>query len=132
MANQIILCGKFEEMGKIFKETIQPEFEVTQFHTSPDAALSGITEALSSASPPAAIVVGATYDDAWIASVKGAAGSLPVPLLKPDVQGAAAATGGAGPGPEMAKMAAQRAKKTLAGLQAEGKLGKGDAGVVMY
>ncbi|KAI1340274.1 hypothetical protein F5Y15DRAFT_53137 [Xylariaceae sp. FL0016] len=130
MAIPIILCGKYESMGEMFKEAVQPDIEVTKFISSPEEGLAEIPQLMNSASsPPQAVVVGATYDDAWIGDLQSKIPGLTV--LKPNVAGGAG-SGAGQPSAEMAKVAAQRAVGVLNGLKGEGKLGSGAGGVVIY
>ncbi|KAH9883817.1 hypothetical protein F4778DRAFT_788282 [Xylariomycetidae sp. FL2044] len=151
MAIPIVLCGKFEEMGKLFKDAVEPDFEVIHFISSPEQGQADIPLLLSGSTapttpspvgtgdytqPPRAVVVGPNYDDAWIEALRAQMGALQVPVLKPDLGGNSQgppSAGAAAPGPEMAKMAAQRALVVLNKLGGEGKLAsKGEGGVWVY
>lgn len=79
---------------------------------------------------PKAIVVGITYDNAWIAAAHKeiAAAGKHIPILKPDVS----AGGAAAPSAEKAKVVAERAVKVLRKLEEEGKLDGGDDGIYSY
>ncbi|KAI1373265.1 hypothetical protein F4677DRAFT_448595 [Hypoxylon crocopeplum] len=150
-ATPLILCGQFEEVGKAFKEAAQPDFEVVYFVSSPQAGLSDIPQVLKgevltlaftggskvgtgnvALGAPKAVVVGATYDDAWVEALRKelAAAGKPVPILKAELPDKAAA--GEAPTPDKGKEAAVRAIRALKKLEGEGKLDGGDDGVYTY
>ncbi|KAL7629746.1 hypothetical protein AAE478_001269 [Parahypoxylon ruwenzoriense] len=153
----LILCGQFEEMGKVFKEAVQPDFEVVYFTDSLTGGLVDIPLVLkgeiptsaSSTTPkvgtgnlvhgiPRAIVVGAPYDDGWIAALGkelSDAGIKPVPVLKPEARPGQAhghAVVKMEPGAVDVKKSAERAVKVLKKLEEEGKLEDGEGGVFVY
>ncbi|CAJ2501845.1 Uu.00g046980.m01.CDS01 [Anthostomella pinea] len=148
MPTPIILCGKYEEMGKLLKEAISPDFEVVHFVDSPEAGLTDIPALLQGIAPtasasklgtgnfaqvPRAIVLGATYDDVWVASLRQAitGGLRKVPLLMPDLSNAPA-VGGVAPSPAKANQAAGVALRELKKLEVEGKLDGGYDDVFTY
>ncbi|KAI1497887.1 hypothetical protein F5X99DRAFT_395498 [Biscogniauxia marginata] len=88
-------------MGQLVKDSIQPQFEVVHFVDSPEAGLSDIPMLVLGNQPfgsvnsvgtgnlskrPLAIIVGATYDDVWIETVRRGLKNLEikVPILKPN------------------------------------------------
>ncbi|KAI1775742.1 hypothetical protein F4818DRAFT_386713 [Hypoxylon cercidicola] len=149
----LILAGHFEEVGKTFAEAVQPDFDVVHFVASPQAGLADIPVVLRREIPtsaatggasqvgsgnlahgiPRAVVLGASYDDAFVERLREAtaAGGKPVPILKPEhpAAGSAPATK---PAAEKTKAVADRVVKVLRKLEGEGKLDGGDDGVYSY
>ncbi|KAI2619170.1 hypothetical protein GGR54DRAFT_640104 [Hypoxylon sp. NC1633] len=149
----LILCGKYEEVGKAFKEAVQPKYEVIYFVTSAETGIVDIPQVLkgdfltlgfSSGNkvgtgnatlgvPRAVVVVGGTYEDAWVESLRKEIGSggKGVPILKPDVSTHGEAHGEK-PTADSGKVAGERALKVLKKLEEEGKLDSKDDGLYLY
>ncbi|KAI5861584.1 hypothetical protein GGS23DRAFT_598363 [Durotheca rogersii] len=158
-ATPLILCGHSEDLGNVFKEVLQPDYEVVHFVSSPKAGLVEIPLVLKGEIPtpagggggggsrvgtgnlalgaPRAVVVGAAYDDAWVASLRkdvAAAGLKAVPVLKPEAE----APYGLAPAPrtpDAVRKGAARAARALRQLEADGKLdpaAKDEPGVYVY
>ncbi|ORY57755.1 uncharacterized protein BCR38DRAFT_413671 [Pseudomassariella vexata] len=139
MATPIILCGKFEQVGQVVKNTIQPEFEVVHFISSPESGQTTIPLLVKGEAPTnssdnigsrnyavasKAVVVGAMYDDAWVENL---AKEVDVPVLRPE----RLVGNPTGPPDAAAVQAvAKRVKEGLQKLVDEGKLGQ--AGVFWY
>lgn len=119
---------------------------VIHFVSSPEEGLVDIPKILKGEAPssgpkcgtgnyaelPKALVIGAKYDDAWIMELrdkgKEIGGIKPLPLLKPDLQGAQVGL----PSVEKAKAAAERALKVLTQLKTEGKLNGEEKGIFLF
>lgn len=125
-------------------------FIVVHFVNSPQAGLQDIPLVLNGEIPtsaaatggkvgsgnlslgiPRVVVVGATYDDIWIESLRKevVAVGKHVLVLKPDLGGGVAPPK---PSAEQAKVAAERAVKVLKKLEEEGKLDTEEDTIYLY